>query len=541
MKSIYVVKRNGIREELDLNKIHKVVFWACKDLNGVSESEVELRAQLQIDDGKTTKDIHDTLIKSAAELISEDTPNYQYVAARLANYQLRKEVYGGFEPTSLRELVRKNIDNGIYTDEFDDFTPDEWDIAEKNIDYSRDDLIAFAGMEQWRGKYLARHRVTDQIYETPQAAMMLIAMAGFINYPKEQRMKAAITFYNGLSTFMFSLPTPIMAGLRTPEKQFSSCVVMSVGDDLESIGASTHAILRYISQKAGLGIDMSPIRALDSSVANGRKTHTGQIPLVRLMQSAVKSMSQGGVRGGSATIHYPIWHLEFEQIIVLKNNKGVEMNRVRHMDYSILLNRVFYQRLIEGGNITFFSPNEVPGLLDAFVSNTDEFERLYKKYEADSSIRKSTLPALEVFSRLMTERKETGRIYIMNIDHANDHGAFDPEVAPIRQSNLCVTGDTVVELLVGGVKYSLPIEEAVTVDNALIKSKNLTTGNIEYRPILAGAKTGYTNELIKIEDELGNIVICTPEHKIYTENRGYVEAKYLNETDILSSIGNTSI
>lgn len=438
MKPIFVVKRDGSKEELDLDKIHKVVFWACDGLSGVSESEVELRAQLQIDDGKTTKSIHNTLIKSAAELISEETPNYQYVASRLANYHLRKEVYGGATPLPIIDMVKKNVERGIYSPELlEEFDDNDWEIAEGFIDYTRDDLIAYAGMEQWRSKYLAKNRVTDEMFETPQLAMVLIAMAGFIKYPKETRMAVAKEFYNALSTFMFSLPTPIMAGLRTPEKQFSSCVVLSVGDSIESIGASVHTVLRYIAQKAGLGIDLGSLRALGSEVSGGRKEHTGQIPIARLFQSAVKSMSQGGLRGGSATIHYPIWHLEFEQIVVLKNNKGVDANRVRHMDYSFLLNRVFYERLIKGGNITFFSPDDVPNLLDAFNSDTDEFERLYVKYENDPSIRKSVLTAHEVFSKLMTERKETGRIYIMNIDHANDHGSYISSLAPIRQSNLC--------------------------------------------------------------------------------------------------------
>lgn len=438
MKPIKVVKRDGSKEELNLEKIHKVVFWACDGISGVSASEIELRAQLQIVDGTKTSDIHETLIKSAAELISEETPNYQYVASRLVNYQLRKEVYGRYEPGTVRQLVEANVRLGVYTDElltaFDD---SDWHKIEKIVKHQRDDLIAYAGIEQWRGKYLVKNRVTGKFYETPQMALVLIAAIGFMNYPRETRMNYIKDFYDAVSQFDISLPTPIMAGLRTPEKQFSSCVTLAVDDTLNSIGSSAHAIMRYISQKAGLGIDMSRIRALGSEVAGGRKEHMGIIPYARLMQSATKSCSQGGVRGGSATIHFPLWHYEFEELVVLKNNKGTEFNRVRQMDYCFLFNRTMYQRLIDGGDISFFSPKDTPGLLEAFWSDPDEFDRLYTKYEATNSIRRKTMKAYDVFKLFLTERKETGRIYLMNIDHANSHGSFLPEYAPITQSNLC--------------------------------------------------------------------------------------------------------
>ncbi len=438
MSAIFVVKRDGRKEEINLEKIHKVVIWACEGLTGVSASEIELRAQLQIKEDTTTTDIHEMLIKSAAELISEDTPNYQYVAARLVNYQLRKEVFGRHDPGTLRHLVGENVRLGLYTPELlDQFDDDDWRKMEKIIKHERDDLIAYAGMEQWRGKYLVRNRVTGRTYETPQIALILIAATGFMNYPKETRMEYVKEFYDAVSTFIISLPTPVMSGLRTPEKQFSSCVTIACDDNLKSIIATAGSVMEYISQKAGIGLDMGRIRAIRSEVSGGRKEHTGQTPLVRLMQSATKSMSQGGVRGGSTTIHYPFWHYEFEQLIVLKNNKGTEFNRVRQMDYSFLFNRLMYQRLIEDGDISFFSPHEVPGLLDAFYKDNDEFERLYVKYEANKKIRRHTMRAVEAFSMFMTERKETGRIYLMNIDHANSHGSFLPEFAPITQSNLC--------------------------------------------------------------------------------------------------------
>jgi ribonucleoside-diphosphate reductase alpha chain len=438
MSVILVVKRNGNKEQINLEKIHQVVTWACEGLSGVSVSEIELRAQLQIQNGTKTSEIHEMLIKSAADLITADSPNYQFVAARLANYQLRKEVYGRFEPTTVRHMVEENVRAGIYTDELTaNYTDADWRQMEKIVKHERDDLIAYAGMEQWRGKYLAKNRVTGQFYETPQMALILMSATGFMAYPRETRMTYVKDFYDAVSTFMISLPTPVMAGLRTPEKQFSSCVTISCGDSLPSIIATSGSVMEYISQKAGIGLDLGRIRAVDSEVAGGRKKHTGQLPIIRLMQSATKSMSQGGVRGGSTTVHYPLWHYEFEDLIMLKNNAGTEFNRIRHMDYSFLFNRTMYQRLVDNADISFFSPHDCPGLLDAYCINPDEFERLYTKYEADATIRRRTMRAADAFAMFLTQRKETGRIYLMNIDHANTHGSFIPELAPITQSNLC--------------------------------------------------------------------------------------------------------
>jgi ribonucleoside-diphosphate reductase alpha chain len=435
---LLVVKRDGTREELNLDKIHRVVFWACEGIAGVSPSEIELRSQLQMHTGIETTKIHEMLIKSASELISEESPNYQYVAARLVNYQLRKEVYARYEPWTVRQIVERNVEEGVYTDELlKNFSDDDWKKIEKIIKHERDNDIAYAGMEQYRGKYLVKNRVTGRFYETPQVALVLISAIGFMAYPAETRMSYIKDFYDAISQFDISLPTPVMAGLRTPEKQFSSCVTLSVDDNLNSLIAGNGAVVEYISQKAGLGIDFSRIRAMGSQVAGGRKEHTGVIPFARWYQNAVKSCSQGGVRGGSATMHFPLWHYEFEDLVVLKNNKGTEHNRLRQMDYSFLFNRMMYQRLIQGGNITFFSPSDVPGLLEAFWQNQDEFDRLYVEYENDPKVRKKSMKAMEVFSMFLTERKETGRIYLMNIDHANTHGSFIEEVCPITQSNLC--------------------------------------------------------------------------------------------------------
>ncbi len=435
---IAIVKRDGSKEVLNPEKIHKVVFWACEGLAGVSPSEVEMRAQLQIENNTTTKTIHEMLIKSAAELISEDSPNYQYVAARLVNYQLRKEVYGRYEPWTVKQLVEANVAKGHYTAELlTAYNDDEWKKIEKIVKHHRDNLIAYAGVEQWRGKYLVKDRTNNEYFETPQMALVLISATGFMNYPPATRMEYIKDFYDAISEFDISLPTPVMAGLRTPQKQFSSCVTLTVDDNLSSLVAGNGAVVKYISQKAGLGIDFSRVRAIGSKVRTGDTEHTGLLPFVRWYQTAVKSCSQGGVRGGSATVHFPLWHYEFPELIVLKNNKGTEFNRIRQMDYSFLFNRLMYQRLVDGGDISFFSPKDVPGLLEAFWVDNDKFEELYCKYEADNSIRRRTMKAIDVFVAFMTERKETGRIYLMNIDHANSHGSYIPEMAPITQSNLC--------------------------------------------------------------------------------------------------------
>ena len=438
MASIQVTKRNGKREHLDLNKFHKVVAWACEGINAVSESEIELKSHIQFYDGIKTTDIQETLIKAAADLISEDTPGYQYVAGRLINYHLRKQVYNDFNIPDLASHVRNVVDAGYYDGNILEWY-DSTELATLNsfVDHRRDFSIAYVGMEQFRGKYLIKNRATGRIYETPQFAYILIAMVLFRNYPKETRLKWVKDLYDATSTFEISLPTPIMAGLRSPQKQFSSCVLIEADDSLDSINATASAVVKYVSQKAGIGINAGRIRAIGSPVRNGDTTHTGVIPFYKLFQSAVKSCSQGGVRGGAATLYYPLWHLEVEDLLVLKNNKGTEDNRIRGLDYGVQFNKVMYERLLTGGVITLFSPNDVPGLYDSFYIDTDKFRSLYEAAERDPTIRKKSIPAIELFSGFMQERKDTGRIYLQNVDHANDHGAFIKELAPIHQSNLC--------------------------------------------------------------------------------------------------------
>ena len=433
-----VKKRDGTLEDLNIDKLHKVVMYACEDISGVSASEVEINSQIQFFESIATEDIQETLIKSAADLISEESPNYQYVAGRLINYHLRKQVYNTFTPPCLCDIIQDNIDAGFYDSEFTDlYTKDEIDELNSHIKHERDEVLTYAAMEQFRGKYLVQNRSTGEIFETPQVAYMMIAATLFSKYPAETRMSYVKAYYDAISTFKISLPTPVMAGVRTPQRQFSSCVLIETDDSLDSINATSSSIVKYVSQKAGIGIGAGSIRAVGSKIRNGDATHTGVIPFYKMFQSAVKSCSQGGVRGGAATLYYPIWHLEVEDLLVLKNNKGTEDNRVRHMDYGVQFNKLMYERLITGGNITLFSPHEVPELYDAFFNDQDKFKELYEQAERKTSIKKKSIPAIELFSNFVTERKDTGRIYLMNVDHANTHGAFLEEVAPIKQSNLC--------------------------------------------------------------------------------------------------------
>lgn len=434
-----VTKRDGRLEPIDLDKIHRVVTWAAKGLENVSVSQVELKSHIQFYNGIRTDDIHETIIKAAADLISEDTPDYQYLAARLAIFHLRKIAYGEYEPPHLYDHVKKLTGAGKYDRHIlEDYSREEFDELNAYIDHERDMSFSYAAVKQLEGKYLVQNRVTRQIYETPQFLYVLVAMCLFSKYPKETRLDYVKRFYDAVSTFKVSLPTPIMSGVRTPTRQFSSCVLIECDDSLDSINATTSAIVKYVSQRAGIGINAGRIRGLDSEIRGGEARHTGCIPFFKMFQAAVKSCSQGGVRGGAATLFYPLWHIEAESLLVLKNNRGVEDNRIRQLDYGVQINRLLYTRLIKGGNITLFSPNEVPGLYEAFFADQDEFERLYTKYEQDPNIRKRIIPAADLFSTLMQERAGTGRIYIQNVDHCNTHSPFNPSVAPVHQSNLCM-------------------------------------------------------------------------------------------------------
>ncbi|MFP1732344.1 class 1a ribonucleoside-diphosphate reductase subunit alpha [Lonsdalea quercina] len=438
-QSLLVTKRDGSKERINLDKIHRVITWAAEGLHNVSVSQVELRSHIQFYDGIKTADIHETIIKAAADLISKESPDYQYLAARLAIFHLRKKAYGQFEPPKLYDHVVKMVDMGKYDRHLlEDYTPEEFAQMNEFIDHWRDMNFSYAAVKQLEGKYLVQNRVTGEIYESAQFLYMLVAACLFSGYPRETRLDYVRRFYDAVSSFKISLPTPIMSGVRTPTRQFSSCVLIECGDSLDSINATSSAIVKYVSQRAGIGINAGRIRALGSPIRGGEAFHTGCVPFYKHFQTAVKSCSQGGVRGGAATLFYPLWHLEVESLLVLKNNRGVEGNRVRHLDYGVQLNKLMYQRLLKGEDITLFSPSDVPGLYDAFFVNQEEFERLYVKYEQDDSIRKQRIKAVELFSLMMQERASTGRIYIQNVDHCNTHSPFDPQIAPVRQSNLCL-------------------------------------------------------------------------------------------------------
>jgi len=436
---IQVTKRDGRLEPIELDKIHKVIEWAAHGLDNVSVSQVELKSHIQFYEGIKTRDIHETIIKSAADLISETTPDYQYLAARLAIFHLRKIAYNRFTPPHLFDHVTTLTDAGKYDEHIlADYSRAEFDELEEYLDHWRDMNLAYAAVEQMAGKYLVQDRVSKTVFESPQFLYMLVGMCLFSRYEKSERMNYVKRFYDATSEFKISLPTPIMSGVRTPSRQFSSCVLIECGDSLDSINATTSAIVRYVSQRAGIGINAGRIRALGSPIRGGEAQHTGCIPFYKLFQTAVKCCSQGGVRGGAATLFYPLWHLEVESLLVLKNNRGVEDNRVRHMDYGVQLNKTMYTRLIKGQDISLFSPGDTPGLYDAFFEDQDKFEELYTKYENDPAIRSRQIPAADLFSLMMQERASTGRIYIQNVDHCNTHSPFDATVAPIRQSNLCM-------------------------------------------------------------------------------------------------------
>lgn len=437
--NIQIQKRDGRLEPLQLEKIHRVLDWAQTGLKKVSVSEVELKAKIQFYDGMTSSEIHEMLIRSAADLISEQQPDYQYFAARLAIFHMRKQAFGQFEPPHLFDLVNRLVADKRYDPILlETYSETDWQALNEVLDHNRDLGFAYAGVKQLQGKYLVQDRVTGQIFESPQFAYLLIGACLFSNYPADTRLDYVKRFYEAASTHKFSLPTPIMAGVRTPMRQFSSCVLIECDDTLDSINATTSSIVNYVSQRAGIGINAGRIRGLGSPIRGGEAFHTGCIPFYKLFQSAVKSCSQGGIRGGAATVFYPLWHSEVEDLLVLKNNRGVEENRARHLDYGVQLNRLMYQRLIQDGDISLFSPSEVPGLYDAFFEDQQRFESLYIRYENDPTIRKRKVKAKDLFSLLMQERASTGRIYIQNVDHCNEHGPFDPVKAPIRQSNLCM-------------------------------------------------------------------------------------------------------
>ena len=429
-----VNKRNGSIEPLNLEKIHKMVELACDGLAGVSSSQVEINSGLQFYDGISTKEIQEILIRSASDLIDLDAPNYQYVAARLLLFSLRKQLYGvQFDHPTLFAHINKCVEQEVYDGEvLHKYTQEEIDGLGEYLDHERDFLFTYAGLRQVTDKYLVQDRSTGEIYETPQFMYMMIAITIFQNYPHENRITYIKKYYDAISRHKINIPTPIMAGVRTPIRQFASCVLVDIDDTLDSIFSSDMAIGKYVAQRAGIGINAGRIRGINSKIRGGEVQHTGVVPFLKKFESTVRCCTQNGIRGGSATVHFPIWHQEIQDILVLKNNKGTEDNRVRKLDYSIQLSALFYQRFIDNENISLFSPHDVPGLYDAF--GTESFDELYEQYEGQTEIPRTNVAAQELILNLLKERAETGRIYIMNIDHCNTHSSFKD---PVRMSNLC--------------------------------------------------------------------------------------------------------
>ena len=432
---IHIKKRDGSVEPLDINKIHFVVEEATEGLSGTSASQIEMTANIQFYDGMSTEEIQEILIKSANDLITLENPNYQYAAARLLLYPIYKETFGQYNPIPLLKVIDRNIEGGVYDPAIKEkYSETELKQLNKYIKHNRDENFTYAGLRQIVDKYLVQDRSTGEIYESPQVMYMMIAATLFADYPKETRMSYVRKYYDATSLFKINIPTPVMAGVRTPLRQFASCVLVDTDDTLDSIFSSDMAIGRYTAQRAGIGINAGRIRAINSKIRGGEVAHTGLIPFLKKFESTVRCCTQNGVRGGNATTHFPLWHYEIDDILVLKNNKGTEDNRVRRLDYSIQLNKTMYERLLQDGDITLFSPHDVPDLYEAFYADQDKFSELYEKYERKTSLRKRKVKAMDLFSALVKERAETGRIYIMNVDHANTHSSFKDTV---YMSNLC--------------------------------------------------------------------------------------------------------
>lgn len=497
---IVVQKRDGTTEPFNADKIHRVIENACQDITGVSVSDVVMAARLTFFTGMTTTEIHRALTKAAADLITESAPNYQFVAGRLLSYDMRKVAWGGMNAPKLYDHIKKMIALGLYTQELlDNYDEATWNKINEFVDHDRDLKMSHIGVSEYMTKYSVRDRSLNDVVplETPQITYVLIAA---IMCSDTKSVRDIKSYYNDISNHNISLPTPIMAGLRTQVKQFSSCVLIECDDTLDSINATSSSIIKYVSKKAGIGVCAASIRAEGSKVGNGEIKHTGVIPFYRLFESSVKSCSQGGVRGGAATLYAAMWHLEIEDILVLKNNKGTPDTRVRKLDYGIQINDFLYNRLVKGGNITLFSPHDVKDMYEAFFADKKKFAELYEKYEADPNIRKKTVSAQELFTKLMMERKDTGRIYIFNVDNVNDHSSF---MEPIRMSNLCAE-ITLPTVPVGALSSEdIPVKNEEVVGFLCDQYKQSDT--LSVRPV--GGNLAST--MMRVEKDAGRIALCT--------------------------------
>jgi len=547
MNNITVIKRDGSREALMIEKWQSQIAKVCRGIADVSQSMVEIKSQPHFYDACTTRQIDEITLRAIVDLIdAESNPgvghtNYQYVAGKQRLTMLRKDVYGSYEPPHLYEIVKTNVETGLYTPELLEwYTEEDWNKMNEMIDHEKDEQYSYSAIEQLIEKYLVKNRSTKQIYETPQVRYMISAATVFHNEQPNQRLKFIKEYYNAASDGLFTLATPVLAGLGTNTKQFSSCVLIRSDDNLDSIFASGEMMAKYASKRAGIGLEIGRLRALGSPIRGGEIMHTGMIPFLKKWFGDLRSCSQGGIRNASATVFYPIWHHQFDDLIVLKNNQGTEETRVRHMDYGVVLSAFFWRRFKNKENITFFDPNEVPDLYEAFYKDTNLFEELYTKYEKAPGLRKKTISAEEVFkSGILKERTDTGRIYLVFIDNVMNQGPFDPKYHTIYQSNLCcVTGDTQVVFQhangdIEQMSMSTAVERFELGNLSNSKIKSFKNGEVSWENVSAAIKTKTVTELYEIEDETGNILRCTGDHLVFTKNRGYIRADDLVETDEL--------
>ena len=545
---IYVTKRDGHRELLNIVKWQAQIAKVCKNIADVSQSMIEIKAQPHFYNGISTVEIDGITLRAIVDLIDVDInpgighTNYQYVAGKQRLSMLRKDVYGTYEVPHLYSIVKRNVEIGLYTsDLLKWYTQDDWNKMNDMLDHEKDEQYSYAAIEQLIEKYLVRNRATKDIYETPQIRYMIAAATVFHNEePNNARMRYIKEYYQSASEGLFTLATPVLAGLGTPTKQFSSCVLIRSDDDLDSIFASGEMMAKYASKRAGIGLEIGRLRPLGSPIRGGEIMHTGMIPFLKKWFGDLRSCSQGGIRNASATVFYPIWHYQFDDLIVLKNNQGTDETRVRFMDYGVVLSALFWRRFKNKENITFFDPNQVPDLYQAFYSNIELFEDLYVKYEKRTDLRKKTMSAEDVFKGgILKERTDTGRIYLVFIDNVQKQGPFDPEYHTIYQSNLCcVTGDTQVVFQhengdIEQMSMSSAVERFELGNLTNSKIKSFKNGEVSWENVSAAIKTKTVTELYEIEDESGNVVKCTGDHSIYTKNRGYVRADELVETDEL--------
>lgn len=544
-----VVKRSGAKVPFDLSKWQAQIAKVCEGVADVSPSMIEISAQAEFRDGMTTRELDQIALKSMINLIDEEENpdvgniNYQYVAGKQRISMLRKDVYGDYRPFPLLEIVKKNVQLGLYTsDLLTWYTDEEWNKLDSWIDHEKDEELPYAAVDQLVEKYLVRNRATGKIVETPQVRYMVAAAVAF-HAEKHDRLKYVREFYEAASDGMFTLATPVLAGLGTKTKQFSSCVLIRTNDSLKSIFATGQVMADYASKRAGIGLEIGRMRPLGAEIRRGEVMHTGIVPFLKKWFADLRSCSQGGIRNASATVNLPIWHYQFDDFIVLKNNQGTDETRVRQMDYCVVLSAFFWRRLKNHGTITFFDPNQVPELYQAFYTDSAKFEQLYVELETNKEklgLRTKTETAEKVFGWLMKERSDTGRYYLLNIDNVMNQGPFDVKVHPIYQTNLCVAPDTQVDAIIDGAQMTVRIDDLTTRFNSgadvLVKSKDLDKDQVIYKKVTAAAKTDVNRKLLKITDsETGRSIRVTSNHRVWTKNRGWVEAGNLKSDDQLIS------